>query len=174
MLVKEIRRVFGIMQFLGEAGGVYSSIFIVGTFLSFLFSGKDSTLQLLERHFISNDQVFESLNPGRWMQSYRVKSTRLIDKLIFGTSLDLICKCILRRCCPKKDHQRLFMMQVETHLQRSLDIRTMLRSQSVLLAIIRVLFDPLQYPLLALQRKGNMIDLHEDIDTTHQLIYGSE
>ena len=44
MLVKEIRRVFGIMQFLGEAGGVYSSIFIVGTFLSFLFSGKDSTL----------------------------------------------------------------------------------------------------------------------------------
>ena len=44
MLVKEIRRVFGIMQFLGEAGGVYSSLFIVGTFFSFLFSGKDSTL----------------------------------------------------------------------------------------------------------------------------------
>ena len=43
-LVKEIRRVFGIMQFLGEAGGVYSSLFIIGTFLNFLFSGKDSTL----------------------------------------------------------------------------------------------------------------------------------
>ena len=43
-LVKEIRRVSSIMQFLGEAGGIYSSIFIIGKFLSFLFSGKDSTL----------------------------------------------------------------------------------------------------------------------------------
>ena len=36
-----IRRVIGVMQFLGEAGGIYASIFIVGAALNFCFSGKD-------------------------------------------------------------------------------------------------------------------------------------
>ena len=37
----KIRKVIGVMQFLGEAGGIYASIFIVGAALNFCFSGKD-------------------------------------------------------------------------------------------------------------------------------------
>ena len=36
-----IRRVIGVMQFLGDVGGIYSSIFIIGTALNFCFTGKD-------------------------------------------------------------------------------------------------------------------------------------
>ena len=36
-----IRKVIGVMQFLGDAGGIYSSIFIIGAALNFCFTGKD-------------------------------------------------------------------------------------------------------------------------------------
>ena len=36
-----IRKVIGVMQFLGDVGGIYSSIFIIGAALNFCFTGKD-------------------------------------------------------------------------------------------------------------------------------------
>ena len=35
----QIRKVIGVMQFLGDAGGIYSSIFIIGAALNFCFTG---------------------------------------------------------------------------------------------------------------------------------------
>ena len=37
----KIRRVIGVMQFLGEVGGIYSSIFIIGATLNFCFTGNN-------------------------------------------------------------------------------------------------------------------------------------
>ena len=37
----QIRRVIGVMKFLGDAGGIYQSIFIIGAALNFCFTGKD-------------------------------------------------------------------------------------------------------------------------------------
>ena len=37
----EIRRVIGLMQFLSDTGGFYSSLFIISSALNFLLSGQD-------------------------------------------------------------------------------------------------------------------------------------
>ena len=37
----QIQRVIGVMQFLGDADGIYSSIFILREALNFCFTGKD-------------------------------------------------------------------------------------------------------------------------------------
>ena len=50
----------------------------------------------------------------------------------------------------------------------------MLRTHSIILAIVRVLFKPDYFPLLALQRKGKLFDLHRNLDAASQLIYGRE
>jgi len=39
-----IRRVMGIMEFLGEAGGTYEALLLVGTFLNFIFTGHPKAL----------------------------------------------------------------------------------------------------------------------------------
>ena len=49
----------------------------------------------------------------------------------------------------------------------------MLRMQSVLLAMTRILFEPHHHTLLAMQRGGNTIDLDEGQDPTSLLLYGS-
>ena len=68
----------------------------------------------------------------------------------------------------------------ERHLERSLDLRTLLRLQSIVLALVRVTFDCDEkdqqghLALLALQRNGNMMDLNQHTDATEHLIYGSD
>ena len=54
----QIRQVIGIMQFLGDAGGIYSSVFMIGAAVNLIFSGKDSSLQLIKHHFIVNNMNF--------------------------------------------------------------------------------------------------------------------
>ena len=67
----------------------------------------------------------------------------------------------------------------EMQLERSLDVRTMLRLQSIVLALVRVTFDcdekdsKSHLALLALQRNGNLMDIDEHTDATEHLIYGS-
>ena len=44
---KDIRRVTGFMDFLGDAGGVNGSLVLIGAVLHFFFTGKDEALHLL-------------------------------------------------------------------------------------------------------------------------------
>ena len=68
----------------------------------------------------------------------------------------------------------------EKHLERSLDLRTLLRLQSTVLALVRVTFDCDEgdlkghLSLLGLQRNGNMMDINEHNDAAEHLIYGSD
>ena len=164
----------GIMQFLGDAGGIYQSIFIIGAFVSFLSSGNDLNQQLLERHFIVNSSYFEGSKIELWLSKYRNVKVRLVEKCIFGTVLRFAYKCLSRSNSSKLARQRLLLGQVEKHLEKTLDIRTILRTQSLILAIIRVLFEPNLFPLLALQRKGRVFDHYENADAASKLIHSSE
>ena len=139
---------------------------MIGAFFSFIISGKDLNLQLLERHFIVNSSYFESSNPARWLSNYRNESIRAVDKCIFGTLLSFLYKCLTRSKGSRLARQRRLLENVEKHLERTLDIRTILRTQSLILAIIRVLFEPRLFPLLALQRKGRVFDRYENADAT--------
>ena len=85
-------------------------------------------------------------------------------------------------CCrqnPGRERLKRLIERADTQLEHTLDIRTLLRSQSILLSIVRVLFesednDPHSHlSLLALQRKGNLMDFDEGTDAVEHLLYGS-
>ena len=61
----EIRRVIGIMQFLSDTGGFYSSLFIIGAAVNFLLSGQEQALQLLTQHFYVSTEQTSSLHGAR-------------------------------------------------------------------------------------------------------------
>ena len=46
--------------------------------------------------------------------------------------------------------------------------------QSILLAIVRILFKKKHYPLLNLQHKGNLLHLEKYEDSAEKLFYGGE
>ena len=50
------------MEFLGDAGGLYESLYLIGACLNFLFKGKSVALELLQSHFVVNITSFDSLN----------------------------------------------------------------------------------------------------------------
>ena len=68
----EMRRVIGMMQFIGDAGGINSSLFLLGAALNFIFSGKDQALQLLADHFFVNslELVEGESNVRSWLSGY--------------------------------------------------------------------------------------------------------
>ena len=59
-------------------------------------------------------------------------------------------------------------------MERTLEIRTLLRLQSILLGIVRVIFTRRQFDLLLLQRKGNLLDVNELQDEAEDIFYGDQ
>ena len=70
--------------------------------------------------------------------------------------------------------------KTEEHLDRTLDIRNHLRLHSIVLAIVRVLFDTgdndpaAHLSLLALQRKGKVFDVNDQADAAERLLYSDD
>ena len=70
--------------------------------------------------------------------------------------------------------------KTEEHLDRTLDIRNHLRLHSIVLAMVRVIFDTgdndpaAHLSLLALQRKGKVFDVNEQADAAERLLYSGD
>ena len=45
------RQTYGILDFLGDSGGLYESVFLIGAFLHFLVSSDTLSIKMLDRHF---------------------------------------------------------------------------------------------------------------------------
>ena len=104
------------------------------------------------------------------------------DQLLFGTILHYIFS--LKCCAGKRDSRRVRLKEViektEEHLDRTLDIRNHLRLHSIVLAMVRVIFDTgdndpaAHLSLLALQRKGKVFDVNEQADAAERLLYSGD
>ena len=119
------------MQFLGDAGGIYSSLFLLGAALNFIFTGKDRALQLLADHFFVNMYDLEEGNACNWIRGYisgiDIISTR--DKIIFGTFIQYLPTRVMY-CCrksPRQERLKRLIERTDAQLERTLDIRTLLR-----------------------------------------------
>ena len=180
----EKRRVVGILELLGNVGGIQQSVFIVGAVLNFLVSGKDQALSLMEHHFYTNDQEYERIRPKSWLEMFQDrKRAGVVDRVIFGSILSWLPACVTTSCRKNRRRDKFLRLldQADKQVERSLDIRTMLQMQSMMLAIIRVLFsgeegkaDKIPFALLRLQRGSKLLDLRETRDEVESLLYGSD
>ena len=165
------------MTFLGEVGGIQQSFFIIGAVLNFFFSGKDQALQLLEHHFFINSSPYErKTRPGKWLNNCELGDASTINRLILGSSLKWLPCNIL--CCEsqrgKLKRYKAFTERVDDFVEKATDIRTIVRSHSLVLALIRVVFERVNHPLLKLQRGGKIMALDSYEVETEALLYGSD
>ena len=58
------------MQFLGDAGGLHSSLLLIGSLINYFLTGKDSSLQQFQEHFYLNTGDFEAAKPIRWFYRF--------------------------------------------------------------------------------------------------------
>lgn len=50
-LVIHQRKSYGFLEFLGDAGGIYESVYIIGSVLHVLLSSNSLAIKILENHF---------------------------------------------------------------------------------------------------------------------------
>ena len=173
----EVRRVIGVMDFLGKAGGLHSSIFIIGGVINFAFSGANPAMQLLLSHYYVNDNP-EFERGGSYLRGYArggLSNNSCFSRILHWLPSYMITCC---KCNLKQSRFKRLIQQTDAHLERSLDIRTILRLQSTMLAIVRTVFDcddeekSTHLSLLALQRNGNLMDIDDRMDPVDCLLYG--
>jgi len=85
------------------------------------------------------------------VQSYVGGAAGAIDRFIHGSFLHGVIH--LFGCCSSYSKRARFnrlVDRVDTEIEQALDVRTILRMQSLLIAITRVIFEPNNLPLLKL------------------------
>ena len=150
------REVMGWNQFLGDAGGLYGSLMILGTVLNFLFSGNNQNLQLLDHFFFINEASYDSNSKASWLESFKSGRKGVFKKLVFGT---ILRKLPLMSANRRLDRLKRIVKKTDDHVEKALDVRTMIVQQSLLLALTRVLIEPANTHLLKFQRGGRHINM---------------
>mmetsp|Transcript_15042 Transcript_15042/g.20426 ORF Transcript_15042/g.20426 Transcript_15042/m.20426 type:complete len:140 (-) Transcript_15042:454-873(-) len=106
-----MRRVVGVMQFLGDAGGFHGSLMFIGAFLKFVFSGKDKALQLISEVFIISTASFDRNHPLKWLKSFRKGEIRVYDRVLNGSCLRFLACCL--GCDRKSNRAKKLIALVE-------------------------------------------------------------
>ena len=124
------RRVYSMMEFLGDAGGLYGSMLFIAQAIHYLVVNNDQPSQMLTHYFKT--------------QPLKISC---FERLILGTRL-----AICYTCCKKRlgRHGRL-IEKTNQIMERGLDVRTLLRMQSLLHAQILVIFEQKHYKLIKSQ-----------------------
>ena len=149
------RAVYTLSGLLQDAGGMYASLIWLGSVLHFFFSGLDSGLIMLQQFYKVEVKGKKQLNT----QERRHMKTTSNDSLLYGTVVSrLIC---LFFCCRKRREKMLrhlkILRKADQNLERSLDVRTLIKVQSLVKSLIKVTFEKRHLLLLKEQRNMRVI-----------------
>ena len=137
-LVIHKRKIYGLLDFLADSGGVYESLFLLGSFLYFLLSEDILSIKLLEEHYnvtesVPNLKCYDvryrknQKNVTSTLTKRRVKLSCL-EHLILGTRLRLfLCSFSTSRYCGDKYEKIRLLEQTKKASDRALDLRTTLK-----------------------------------------------
>ena len=132
------RKIYGVMDFLADSGGVYGSLYLLGSFLHFLVSQDALSIKLLEGHFKiikakhsrKVQQILYTASGQNGIKSASKRRVKLgcMEHLIYGTCLRaLLCNFAPSRCC-RRDKEKLRLLEKAQKVSdRALDLRTTLK-----------------------------------------------
>ena len=155
------RQVYSSLDLLEDAGGIFGAMMLIGIVLHYFISKNEAQQQLLKYYFKVNEESFVegSTNRAEWLlksKSLRLKSCNV---LFYITSLNcfipliIYClKCLNKEKAKSWRRRSKLLSKTESILQTSLDIRTFMRMQSLLITHIKIFHKVQHYPLLKLQK----------------------
>ena len=101
---------------------------------------------------VNEEQLTKETNNIEWLAKSRPLSLRPCATLLYGTFINyFICK---RK---KRFRTKRLFEKSNSKLKASLDVRTLLRMQSLLLSHIKVSYEPRHHSMLKLQRNARTI-----------------
>ena len=130
----------------------------------------------MKNYFKVNEETFtegettDSIN--KWLQKSKPLNMRCCTMLLYSTALNY---CI--GLCSRKYRLKRLFLKTEDMLEASLDIRTLLRMQSLLVSHLKVFYESQHYPLLKLQRHARTIVVNENKNSDsegYSVIYGRD
>ena len=158
----------GMMQFLGETGGYQAAITLIASLINFLFSGNNQAFELLDRFFLINSTEYHPKKQTQWLSSFRKTEFGRMDRFIFGTALKFAP--FLAKCNRTARTKRLLNL-ADSEIAQTLDLRTIIRSQSYLLAVIRAVIDKENYDLLTMQSNNKYLQVPKHKDRLSSLLF---
>lgn len=159
----EKRRSYHLLTLLGDIGGIFSSIFFLFYLAHELLVRNQEAKKVLTRYFKIEKQPRRRrrsvADPKTSFNKASFFKTNFWVTLIYETFLKLLVDCLrLDLCCEK--HQRISRLfaRAQTSVDKSLDLRTIVRSQNLLRTLTAVLFENRHRPLFKLQRHQRVLE----------------
>ena len=159
------------MRFIGLAGGYQAAITLMASALNFIFSGNNQGFEMLSQFFLINSDSYRPRKQFQWINGFRRSQISGLNRVIFGTALRLTP--FLGRCS-KTDRMKRVLDLVDNEVAQNLDLRTIIRERSYLIAIIRALISPENYKLLTLQRNSKYLSIRRRNDKLKSLLFQSD
>ena len=163
------RKIYGVLDFLADSGGVYGSLFLLGSILHFIVTQDILSIKLLEGHFkvamgklnpdvlgLQQDKNFSDSNS---LKSRRSEKLGCCEHMIFGSCLRILLRIFKPpRYCSKRQEKFQLLEQARRASDRALDLRTILKTQSVVLSLAQtVLTSPELIRHAKLQKFGKVL-----------------
>ena len=112
-----------------------------------------------------------------WLQKSQLLSLSFCTKLAYSTFISnfiqLIACCCKKKCKKNRRLKNLFQKSNEK-LEKSLDVRTIMRMQSLIVANLKVFYKPKHISLLKLQRHNRTLFMVQSDSDGNSVIYGND
>ena len=135
--------------------------------------------QLLKYYFkVNQERSMEAAQNLTWLQKSKILSLDTCSKLVYSTFISYFIKlftcCCKKKCKKRRRLSRLFDKSNDM-LEKSLDVRTLMRMQSLMVTNLKVFYQPKHYSQLKLQKHARTLLKDEkcDQDVT-SVIYGDD
>ena len=152
--VLQSRRVYDSVEAFGDIGGILSVTILLGGIINMLVTGNEFAAQALSHYFsvdddpkASNSNREADNDAQRQIMSSKPKKLGFCQLLLHGTVLRFLGCFALSNKEKRLCH---LIQQTNERLARALDVRTILRTQSLLRTLTNVLLEKKHRPLLKL------------------------
>ena len=157
------RQVYDFMAFLGDAGGIYGSMMLIGAVFHFCLSFDEQPAQFLKHYYRVNitdkgskRKGLQKIKSGPATHLQESKSVKLSTyQVALHTTLMkvflVICACFKGgKDCRKQQVLKRLLSKTAEQTEQYLDVRTLIRAQSLLFAHNSLLFERRHDDLLKL------------------------
>ena len=142
--VIQIRRAYDSMDFLGDAGGIFGSMVLLGSAIHYFLSQNEQALHFLKSHFFIDDQLptqSQVENSSQTSPPLNRLSFGLFDRLLLSTCCHRIYCCLIPFQSQRRNKLEKYMAAADLTVDKTLDVRRLFRIERLLSGLSRIVLD---------------------------------
>lgn len=134
------RRVYDSLDFLGDAGGIFGSMVLLGQAFHFFISQNEQAFHFLKNHFLVDKKAPKS-QPTSSKSPLKRLSVSVLDQFLLSTFLHYF-SCCLTPCLNKRRKKLIkYMAAADQAVETTLDVRRLFKIERLLSGLSRIVLD---------------------------------